>query len=407
MISVYKFENFNTYKVDARILTEQGMPNKPVNYSFIQVYSRRGSNHIIVPIPKNIEVVTDSDISYIGKINITSLLNTVTDFTFNDKVYIHSNCTIPRAKVTQKYTRVLRPEKADICVVPNLVKEDTYNISIFINRNKNKIYILENTSEYISRKLVYYTSEKCSNFNLGSSILDINPSLKDTLIKKSSYYYSNKNNDFSMENWWDFLESSLLYYGSIIYLNNNESWIADALYNKLHDIITEDKLLATLGDSTNEFTKEVYDNLKEMLKSSDSNVVGLGLKAVAEMDYEKYRNTVIYLLCNCGIRWIRNEMRSSSSVKYMLNYLGLWRGIQENYTDTITQEDFALLQEVVNDSFKEMIEIAQDSFNSRFPFAKIDLSYQFEISPKLEENNTLETEDNEDIDLDEGFDGNV
>lgn len=407
MISVYKFENFNAYKVDARVLTKQGMPNKPVNYSFIQVYSRRSSNHIIVPIPKNIEVVTDSDISYIGNINITSLLNTVTDFTFNDKVYIHSNCTIPRAKVTQKYTRVLRPEKADICVVPNLVKKDTYNISIFINRNKNKIYILENTSEYISRKFVYYTSEKCLNFNLGSSILDINPSLKGTLIKKTPYFYSNKNNDFSMENWWDFLESTLLYYGPVIYLNNNESWITDLLYNKLHDVITEDKLLATLGDFTNEFTKEVYDNLKEMLKSSDSNVVGLGLKAVAEMDYRKYRNTAIHLLCNCGTRWIKNEMRSSSNVKYMLNYLGLWRSARENYTDVITQEDFALMQKVVSDDFNNRIEYTKDAFNSRFPFANIDLSYQFEISPKLEEDNTLETKDNEDIELDNNSDDDI
>ena len=404
MISVYKFPNFDTYKVDARVLTKQYISNTLVNPSFIPVY-RRNSNQIIAPIPKNIEVVTDSGISYIGKINMTSLLNTATDFTFEDKMYIHPNCTIPRAKVIQKYTRVLRPEKADICVVPNLVKEDTYNISIFINRNKNKIYILENTSEY--HKLVYYTSEKCSNFDLGSSILDINPSLKDTLIEKTPYSYSNKNNDFSSENWWDFLESTLMYYGPIVYLKNNESWVVDLLYNKLHDVITEDKLLATLGDSTNEFTKEVYDNLKEMLNSSDNNIVGLGLKAVAEMDYKKYRNTTIHLLCSCGTRWIRNEMRSSSSVKYMLNYLGLWRGPQECYADTITKEDFALLQEAINDFFKEMIETVQGSFNSRFPFAKIDLSYQFKISPKLEEDNTLETEDNEDIDLNNNSDDDI
>ena len=405
MISVYKFPNFDTYKVDARVLTKQYISNTLVNPSFIPVY-RRNSNQIIVPVPKNIEVVTNSETSYIGNININSLLNIATDFTFEDKMYIHPDCTIPRAKVTQKYTRVLRPEKADICVVPNPVKEGTYNISIFINRNKNKIYILENTSEY--HKLVYYTSEECSNFDLGSPILDINPSLKGTLIKNKPYSYSNKNNDFSIENWWDFLESTLLYYGPVIYLNANESWIADVLYNKLHDIITEDKLLSTLGDSTNEFTQEVYDNLKQMLQTSDNNIVGLGLKAVAAMDYEEYRTTTIHLLCNCGTRWIRNEMRSSSSVKYMLNYLGLWRGIQENYTDTITQDDFALLQEVVNDSFKEMIETIQDSFNSKFPFASIDLSYQFEISPKLkEEDNTLETKDNEDIELDNNSDDDI
>ena len=401
MISVYKFPNFDTYKVDARVLTKQYISNTLVNPLFIPVY-RRNSNQIIVPIPKNIEVVTDSDISYIGKINMTSLLNTATDFTFEDKMYIHPDCTIPRAKVTQKYTRVLKSEKADICVVPNLEEKDTKNISIFINRDKNKIYVLENTSEHIAHKLVHYTSEKCLNFNLGSPILDINPSLKNTSIKSIYSYNNGKYKEISLENFEDFLASTLLYYGPVLYLNTNESWVADVLYNKLHDIITEDRLLATLGDSTNEFTKEVYDNLKEMLKSSDNNIVGLGLKAVAEMDYEKYRNTTIHLLCNCGTRWIRNEMRSSSSVKYMLNYLGLWRNNRENYTDVITQEDFTLMQKVVNSDFNNAIKNIQDLFNSRFPFAKIYLSYQFEISPILEKEETIsETEDNKDVDLDE------
>ena len=406
MISVYKFESFTTYKVVAGVITEFGMPNKPVKHSFNYMYGD-SNNQMIVPVPNKIEVVTDPNKPHIGKIDITPLLNTVTDFTFEDKVCIHSDCAIPRAKVTQKYTRVLKPEKADICVVPKLKRNlDTENLSIFINREKGKIYIIENTIEWNSGDCIYCTSEKCSNFALGSCILDINPSLRDTFIKEEGYS-SDTRKTFSMENWKDFLASTLLYYGPVLSLYTKESWIAALLYNKLHDVITEDILLATLGDSTNEFTKEAYDNLKDMLNSTDKTIVGLGLKAVAEMDYEKYRNTTIHLLCNCTTRWVKNKMRSSSSVKYMLNYLGLWRGMQENYTDVITQEDFTLMQKVVSDDFNNRIEYTKDAFNSRFPFAKIDLSYRFEISPKLEEDNTLETEDNEDIDLDGDFDGNV
>lgn len=407
MISVYKFSSFKTYKVDARVLTEHGVPNRLVPYSFHPIY-RGKNNRMIVPVPKNIEVITSPNTPYIGEINIDSLSNTITDFTFEDKVYLHSDCTIPRVKVTQKYTRVLNSEKADICVVPTLKrKSTTESISIFINRDKAKIYIVENTLDYKLDKIISCTSEKCSNFSLGSSVLDINPSLRGTLIEERSYI-GNNNDTFSMKNWKDFLDSTLLWYGHTLTLYSKESWIADVLYNKLHDIITEDKLLATLGDSTNEFTKEVYDNFKEMLKSSDKTVVGLGLKAVAEMDYEKYRNTTIHLLCNCGTNWTRNEMKSSSSVKYMLNYLGLWKSTRESYIDTITQEDFSLMQEVVNADFNERIDNIKKLFNLRFPFAKLDLSYQFEISPKLDkEENTLETEDNEDIDLDEDFDYNV
>lgn len=399
MINVYKFELLDTYKVDARVLTEVGTPNRQVKHSFQYMYKNR-NNTLVVPIPKKIEVTVNAELPHIGNIDIRSLVNTVTDFTFEDKVYLHSDCTIPRAKVTQKYTRVLKADKADICVVPKLEKEyNTENLAIFLNKEKDKIYVLENTSDWNQGKYIYYTTEKCAGFTLGSCILDINPSLRDTLIKENKYY-GDPNNTFSMDNWKDFLASSLIYYGPVLSLYTKESWIADALYNKLHDIITEDKLLATLGDSTNEFTKEVYDNLREMLNSSDSTVVGLGLKAVAEMDYEKYRNTTVHLLANNNIHWERNAMRSSASVKYMLNYLKLWRSSIEHYASTTTQEDFALMQEVAKNDFKERVESIQKQFNNRFPFAKLDFTYQFEVSPKLEEESSTPETNKDDFEDD-------
>ena len=399
MISVYKFGLFTTYKVDARVVTEFGMSNTPVKHSFKYMYRDR-NNQIVVPVPKKIEVVTNPDTPNIGTIDITPLLNTVTDFTFEDKVCINSDCTIPRVKVTQKYTRVLKPEKADICVVPKLERKIyTENLSIFINRHKGKIYVIENTVEWRSSKYTYYTSEKCSNFALGSCILDINPTLRDTLITEINYY-GDKGMTFSMENWKDFLASTLLYYGPVVSLHTKESWIADLMYNKLHDVITEDVLLATLGDSTNEFTKEAYNNLKDMLNSTDGTVVGLGLKAVAEMDYEKYRNTAVHLLCNNSTTWTRNNMRSSSSVKYMLKYLGLWKNARENYANTTTQEDFTLMQEVVKSDFNKRVEDLKRRFNQRFPFANLDLSYEFEVSPKLDGEETPSNEYIEDDNLD-------
>ena len=233
---------------------------------------------------------------------------------------------------------------------------------------------------------------------MGSCILDINPSLRDTLITEI-YYYGTKGKAFSIEDWKDFLASTLLYYGPVVSLYTKESWIADLLYNKLHDVITEDILLATLGDSTNEITKEAYDNLKEMLNSTDATVVGLGLKAIAEMDYEKYRNTTVHLLCNNSMNWASNNMRLSSSVKYMLNYLGLCRGEREHYANTTTQEDFTLMQEVIKRDINEKVEAIKKAFNSRFPFANLDLSYEFEVSPKLDEDEEPSDGDIEDYDV--------
>ena len=407
MKRVYKFDLFDTYTVDPRVLIERGTPNTCVEHSFIPEYSSRRDS-LIVPVTKLVEVTHREDYLCNGKIDIRPFLNTITDFTFEDKVYIHPNCSISRVKVTQKYTRVLKPEKANVCVVPKLERElNTEDYAIFINRNKSKIYILKNQIDWSNYKHKMFSTEKCADYALGSRVLDINASLKGTILKETRWSGINKST-FSMTNWEDFLDSILLYYGPVLTLYSNEYWIADVLYNKLHDIITVDKLLTTLGDSTNEFTQETYDNLKEMLNSSDSTVVGLGLKAVAEMDYSKYRNTTIHLLCNCNGKWSKNQMKFNSSVKYMLKYLGLWRYPREIYTDSITKEDFDLLQEVVNYNFQEEIESLKLKFNSQFPFAKVDLSYQFAISPKLGKvDDLLETEDSEDIDLDGDFDENV
>ena len=390
MISVYKFQNFNVNIISSEVLDDTGKVNGTIrvfeNHFILPYMYRRNYNRVIVPVSKKVINSLNKESSPTEKININHLLNTVDNFTFNDKVYLHSNCSIPRAKVTQKYTRVLKPEKADICVVPKLERGlNTENISIFINKSKCRIFILINQSYWNNNKISKHTSDKCSNFPLESSILDINPYLKDSFIKNPAYYgYGDTSPYINTEEWKDFLGSILLYYGPILSLDKKETWIADLLYNNLHDVITEDRILDTLGDSTNKFTKEVYDNLGEMLISPDKTIVGLGLKTIAEMDHEKYSNTTIHLLTNNKGNWARNDMRSNTSVKYMLNYLGLGKAYIEKYFHTTTQEDFVLMQEVIESDFRKQIETAQKRFNSRFPFAKLCFSYQFEVFPKLE-----------------------
>ena len=191
MTSVYKFDNYSTYKISSSVLYDTGTVNgsiRELEDPFIAYYRQNHYNVIAVPILNKIDIIPNEDYPYTGKIDIKHLLNTVDNFTFEDKVYLHPDCSIPRAKVTQKYTRVLKPEKADVCVVPELKRElNTKNISIFINKNRCKIFILINQT-YLNNnnECINCTSDKCSNFPLESSILDINPYLKDSLIKKVS-----------------------------------------------------------------------------------------------------------------------------------------------------------------------------------------------------------------------------
>ena len=128
-----------------------------------------------------------------------------------------------------------------------------------------------------------------------------------------------------------------------------------------------------------------FDSIKEMLNSSDETVIGLGLKTLAELDYKKYYNTAIHLLCTSSGRWGRNKIRQNTSVKYMLKTLDLWRWVNERYSKETTQEDFDMLKQVLHEDFKSYVEDFRRSFTNKYPFANVEFSYDFNISAKLGE----------------------
>ena len=189
---------------------------------------------------------------------------------------------------------------------------------------------------------------------------------------------------YTQDNWLDFLDATLAYCGQALILPTKDKWVGDYLYNTMHDVVSEDKILATLGDATNELNREAYDSIFEMLNSTDSTVVGLGLKTLAELDYKKYYNTTIYLLNSTSIKWRDNPMKKNVSVKYMLKFFGLWNYVNEYYSDSTTQEDFDMLKEVVEAEFKERINILIQNFYQRFPFVEISYEYSFSVNPKLD-----------------------
>ena len=196
-------------------------------------------------------------------------------------------------------------------------------------------------------------------------------------------YYGDDAETYTQDNWLDFLDATLAYCGQALILSTKDKWVGDYLYNTMHDVVSEDKILATLGDATNELNREAYDSIFEMLNSTDSTVVGLGLKTLAELDYKKYYNTAIYLLNSTSIKWRDNPMKKNVSVKYMLKFFGLWNYVNEYYSDSTTQEDFDMLKEVVEAEFKERVNILIQNFHQRFPFVEISHKYSFSVNPKL------------------------
>ena len=147
----------------------------------------------------------------------------------------------------------------------------------------------------------------------------------------------------------------------------------------MHNVVSEDKIFATLGDSTNELTREIYNNISEMLNSKDSTVVGLGLKTLAELDYEKYHNTSTYLLQTTWRKWKDNKMKTNAGVKYMLKFLGLRNNGFARYSNSITSEDFNFLKEIIETDFSKSINRLVKDFIGRYPFAKIDYNMNFTI----------------------------
>lgn len=382
MITLYKFDLYSLYQAKNDSLVCLGGKNLDSSYSFTYMYHYR-EKYLLTPIPSHIEITKD-DIDCFGKIKNNINFRSISELTPESKLYIHPDCTIPRAKVTQKYTKVLSPEKADFCVVPAIPSNiNTVLTAVFVNKEKMKAFYIQALRYWDRGHCKHKALTICENIALGTKVSDINPYLKGSSIEERSCYSCPEL--YTQENWKDFLESSLVFYGHAAELSSKKHFMADVMYGTCKNLITEDAILASLGDESNELNRETYDSIKEMLNSSDETVIGLGLKTLAELDYKKYYNTAIHLLCTSGERWSSNKIKQNTNVKYMLKTLDLWKLINERYSKETTQEDFDMLKQVLHEDFKSYVENFKRSFTNKYPFANVEFSYDFNISAKLGE----------------------
>lgn len=384
MIKLYKFEDYQTIGIYPDVFYEPINANTNI-FDTKYIYRK---NNVVVPVPSNIKAKPNESCPIYGDIQLENINQT--QVTFDDILYVHSKCTIPRAKVTQKYKRVLKPERADVCVVPKY--KDIPNAlltAIFVNKDKQTAYCIEPKSYWNTVTFDYKTADICKDAPLGSKPTDICPALIGTTIDN---YGSKK--VLSSDNWQYFLESTLVFYGYAVLLHTSELFVADIMYNIVHDIVTEDKILATLGDENNKLTEETCVSIKEMLLSKDRSVVELGLKTLAELDYNKYRNTVVFLLKTTRCNWDRSNTNYSTSVKYMLSTLGLKSNSYGNqYSRTITSEDFELVKGFIEKDINEAFANCEASCITRYPFIEIDFATKHNIIPIIDKQ--PQEEDNE------------
>lgn len=385
MISVYKLEKYKTYSINSEIFSSISGTVKTIRYAFTYHWNY-SNNFIVAPIPKTTLLKNLTNDGTNSVINMEEEIKNRTGNSIGSKLYFHPNCTIPRAKVTQKYTRVIKTTSADNCVIPELrYPIKTNRAAIFINKSKNKIYYCPVKRRWQNNQEILYAPSLCLHYNVGTPLLEIYPLLANTMVDTNGYTYGMSKQE-AQEAWNDFLDSTLIFYGHCAELVTKDVWVADLLYGKLHDVVKESTILTTLGSEENKFDKEIFSNIKQMLESTDSNIVGIGLKTLAELDYEKYKNTAILLLCSSkGCKWLKNEMKHNTSVKYMLNFLNLRNYAVEHYSSTINEEDFKLLQDTINLTFEEEINIVKANFLKRFPFVNLTFNYDITTSPLVKD----------------------
>lgn len=379
MIEIYKYSGYPTYSVNLETLLIKTKPAEPIKNAFkhLWLYTQ---NYYYVPIPKYnnklkvMENYKDKEVSVDDY--ITGSLHD------NNKLYLHPNCTIPRAKVTQKYTRTIKVDKADTCIVPKpKAYYNMHNIAIFLNKDTGKIYYAKGDYTWsINNKRQYTLPLDGQDIILGKKVKDYCPLLVDAKVRDEKQY-SDYNDTYTDGNWVSFLNASLIYYGNALFLNTTDMWLAEVMYNKLHNVVSEDTVIATLGTEENAFTPELYSSIMEMLSSKDEGSVALGLKSLAELDYNKYRNSIMHLLQKTSKYWNKNNMRNSSTVKFMLKNLGMWETAYPRYTSTIEPEDFNIMEPIIKKEIMEYFENGINFYKTRFPFVNVQIDLSMDTTP--------------------------
>lgn len=382
MINVYNFLNYTPYMVYSKVLHKLEERNIPLFKAFNTNPYYTNVTDLIIPIPNTIPYsikegyMTTTKLSY-----STSDKNLLVD---KSKLFIHPNCTIPRAKVTQKYSRVIKKEKADFCVIPQY-RVDLENIqgvlgAIFVNEEKQQVFVIKSARYWENHNYSIYTTEMCQNAPLGSTILDIIPDLINVTF--DGINLGKKLFTINQDVWGDFLQSKLVFSGPLVDLTPKEMYVGDLVYNNLHNILSEEDILESITNMDNVFSLDVYKSMVEMFKSQEPSLIGLALKTIAELDYVKYKNSISSLLSVYFKYWAGNPMQNTVSVKHMLDYLNIKNAMFRYYSNTIESEDFTLMSMIIKQELQNSIDEQLMEFTRTYPFADINISYDINVLRK-------------------------
>ncbi len=254
-------------------------------------------------------------------------------------VYMHPCCSFPKSYATKKYKKTLNPWLADAVVVPNLTKKSFYlwdDMYIFINEDKKLIAIIRKSwNDAVRNRIVP-----------GATISSIANSDMSYLINLRSQY--NNYFDFDLMDLFDAKFENKL---NLLKCDKKDNYIVDLIMGALpkNKLVYDDSFVASLNDDTNQITYDVLKSIKEMLSSSDDEIVGTGMKALTTLNYMDYPNSVKYILRNSNSNWFHNKAKSSTAFKYLYrNLLNSSRYVRFNDRD-ISREDWDIFAQMHRD----------------------------------------------------------
>lgn len=325
MATVYNLEGYNTFVMQASLLDEQ-------NPSYYDLSAWGYYDTLFLPVKS---IPADA----YNRVEWDKVFESKSPTDKDKTVYIHPNCKVSRSFITQKYKKSLNPWFADKVVIPDLDDNDRVylekNVAIFINDKVNSIFLfVARKPDHIERFQVLFANAPAS------SLFSI--SQTDCIEQIARPDFSTK----------DFLDAKLDYYGSVLQANKKQHYLLDIVAGVLpkDKLVFEKDIVATLGNADNAPTFESLISIRDMLNSSDDEVVGSAIKALASMDYMNYPNSVKYVLDkSCNWRW--NKACNTTAAKYMFKQIlggsprkSIW------FRDTfISEKDYNLFEQLVKE----------------------------------------------------------
>ena len=206
----------------------------------------------------------------------------------NSKIYFYKQSKFPRFKLQEtSYKRVIKQDKADYFEIPKIP-----NYTYF-----GDFYIFEND---------------CAVFMVNKNIIDTyaDGDLKIFLEKLEAI--ENRSN-FNPEP---------TYIGPIYKIKKSESYIFDFVEKFPNTkIILDSKMNEIVSKAFQPITENDVNTILPMLKSSDSETIGLGLKLLANTDITATPYLAYTILNHTYCNWRYNPVKTSVSVAQMINSL--------------------------------------------------------------------------------------